>query len=84
MTRHVPDKPVSADVPEIPHFHGPDESTLEIVVRFKLLSLEQLLSCVNSRVLDEVDLTENVAELDRRPQSDGVLEVTGLVWVCSS
>ena len=33
--------------------HGPDESTLEIVVRFELLSLQQLLSCVNSRALDE-------------------------------
>ena len=38
--------------------------------------LEQLLSCVNSRTLDEVDLTENVAKLDRWPQSHGVLEVT--------
>ena len=63
MTRHVPDKPPPAASPEIPHLHGPDESTLEIVVRFELLSLQQLLSCVNSRVLDEV--TENVAELDR-------------------
>ena len=38
--------------------------------------LEQLLSCVNSRALDEVDLTENVAKLDRLPQSHGILEVT--------
>ena len=72
-----------AAVPEIPHLHGPDESTLEIIVRFELLPLEQLLSCVNSRALDEV--TENVAELDRRPQSHGILEVTRHVWVvCSS
>ena len=41
-----------AAVPEIPHLHGPDESTLEIVVRFELLPLQQLLSCVNSRALD--------------------------------
>ena len=33
--------------------HGPDESTLEIVVRFELLLLQQLLSCVNSRALDK-------------------------------
>ena len=64
-------------------YHGPDESTLEIVVRFELLPLQQLLSCVNSWALDEV--TENVAKLDRRPQSPGVLEVTRCVWVvCSS
>ena len=70
-------------MPAAVHLHGPDESTLEIVVRFKLLSLEQLLSCVNFRVLDEI--TENVAELDRRPQWHGVLEVTRRVWViCSS
>lgn len=31
-----------AALPEIPHLHGPDEYTLEIVVRFKLLPLEQL------------------------------------------
>ena len=38
---------------------------------------------LNSRALDEV--TENVGELDRRPQSHGVLEVTRRVWVvCSS
>ena len=43
-----------AAVPEIPHFHGPDESTLEIVVHFELLPLQQLLSCINSRALDEV------------------------------
>ena len=30
-------------------------------------------SCVNFRALDEV--TENEAELDRRPQSHGILEV---------
>ena len=58
---------ISQSAPEIPHLHGPDKSTLEIVVRFELLSLDQLLSCVNSRALDEE--TENLAELDRRPQS---------------
>ena len=41
-----------AAVPEIPHLHGPDKSILEIVVRLKLLPLQQLLSCVNSRALD--------------------------------
>ena len=49
-------------VPEIPHLHGPDESTLEIVVRFELLSLQQLMSRVNFKALD-----------DRRPQSHGLL-----------
>ena len=57
--------------------HGPDESTLEIVVCFKLLPLQQLLSCVNSRALDEV--TENVLELDRWPQSHGILDGSHLM-----
>ena len=39
--------------PERPQ-NGHDESTLEIVVRLDLLPLQQLLSCVNSRALDEV------------------------------
>ena len=72
-----------AAVPENPYLNGSDESTLEIVVCFELLPLEHLLSCVHSRALDEI--TENVAELDGRPQSHGVLKVTRRVRVvCSS